>query len=226
MSTGQDWGAKRAAAYDRRVRELFPAYEELHAAALAAVTNNAPPGARVLVIGAGTGYEAAALARAGYQVTALDPSGSMLELARSRPGAESVEFVEGTMEALPSTPRYAAAMSILVMHFLPDDGAKEQYLKGAAARCVAGANLVLADLVGEPGTDAFEKAFADWGISLAEDSNPGAVERDVCKIREDVHFVPPERISALLNACGLSAEGPVWRSGWLALWNATKSRAQ
>jgi hypothetical protein len=39
--------------------------------------------------------------------------------------------MHGTLEALPATPRFAAAVSLLVMHFLPDDGAKERYLREA-----------------------------------------------------------------------------------------------
>jgi len=218
MGGGQDWGARRAAQYDRRVRELFPAYDELHARALALLRQRVVAGAEILVIGAGTGAETIGLAGAGFRVTALDPSGAMLDIGRAREGVGGIQFVEGTMDALPEAPRFAAAVSLLVMHFLRDDGAKERYLRQAAARCVAGATLVLADLVGEPGTRAFERQFIEWLLPLAENSTPAELERDPAKLLKDVHFVMESRVGELLSICGWEHEGPIWSSGWLSMW--------
>jgi len=56
-------------------------------------------GARVLDVASGPGYAAAAAAQRGAQVTALDFSGAMVEMARSQnPG---IEFREGDAGALP-----------------------------------------------------------------------------------------------------------------------------
>lgn len=61
-----------------------------------------PPGARILDAGAGSGKFGAMLLDAGYRVTMLDPSTSMLRLARERTGpGDAAPLVAGTIEALP-----------------------------------------------------------------------------------------------------------------------------
>jgi demethylmenaquinone methyltransferase/2-methoxy-6-polyprenyl-1,4-benzoquinol methylase len=59
-----------------------------------------PPGGHVLDVATGTGLVAAELLRRGFQVTGLDQSPDMLELARTRFG-DRVELVEASAEAMP-----------------------------------------------------------------------------------------------------------------------------
>jgi demethylmenaquinone methyltransferase/2-methoxy-6-polyprenyl-1,4-benzoquinol methylase len=59
-----------------------------------------PGGGRVLDVATGTGLVAAELLRRGYEVTGLDQSPEMLEVARRR-FAGRVELVEGSAESLP-----------------------------------------------------------------------------------------------------------------------------
>jgi len=64
---------------------------DLSAIALAAAEACAKPGGHVIDLGCGSGIWAAALLRAGYTVTGLDPSSAMLALARQvAPGARFV----------------------------------------------------------------------------------------------------------------------------------------
>jgi demethylmenaquinone methyltransferase/2-methoxy-6-polyprenyl-1,4-benzoquinol methylase len=58
------------------------------------------PGQRILDVATGTGMVARALARAGAQVTALDQSEAMLEVARAH-NPPGVTFVHGEAERLP-----------------------------------------------------------------------------------------------------------------------------
>lgn len=55
---------------------------------------------RVADLGCGTGVLACDLAAQGYQVTGVDPAAAMLDLARSRQGAQRVAWVEGTADDL------------------------------------------------------------------------------------------------------------------------------
>ena len=67
-------------------------------------------GARaVLDIGCGTGTFACLLALRGIAVTAVDPAGASLDIARSKPGAERVWWLHGDATTLPSSVRVDAA---------------------------------------------------------------------------------------------------------------------
>lgn len=76
----------------------------------------------VLDIGCGTGTFACILARGGVEVTAVDPAAAMLEVARSKPGADAVRWVHGDATMLPPLQVDAAFMTGNVAQvFLTDD---------------------------------------------------------------------------------------------------------
>ena len=83
-----------------------------------------PPPARVLDVGAGTGFLSLVAARLGHRVTALDLSPGML--ARLRAGAEraglEVEIVEGSAERPPDGP-FDAVTERHLLWTLPDPAA-------------------------------------------------------------------------------------------------------
>lgn len=58
----------------------------------------------VLDLGCGTGLLTTTLAREGRRVVGIDPSPAMLAMARSRPGAERVEWILGDSRAAPAGP--------------------------------------------------------------------------------------------------------------------------
>jgi SAM-dependent methyltransferase len=84
---------------------LAPAYDPLDPdrrdlAAYAALAVEL--GARsVLDIGCGTGTFACLLARRGIAVTAVDPAAASLKVARAKPGADLVRWIQGEAAALP-----------------------------------------------------------------------------------------------------------------------------
>ena len=54
----------------------------------------------IIDLGCGTGLLACELAGRGHQVTGVDPSPAMLEVARRRPGGELVRWVQGDASRL------------------------------------------------------------------------------------------------------------------------------
>jgi SAM-dependent methyltransferase len=87
-----------AASYD----ELEPWYEHLYAELhriLRSTLGPAPPGARALDAGCGTGFQTGILAELGYRSHGLDLSGASLSVARAR--LSEAGFVRGDLGALP-----------------------------------------------------------------------------------------------------------------------------
>lgn len=77
---------------------------------------------RVLDVGCGTGSLAVLLARRGLEVTAVDPAGASLDVARAKDGASRVTWVHGEITSLPSLTADIAVMTGNVAQvFLTDD---------------------------------------------------------------------------------------------------------
>ncbi|MBS3942586.1 MAG: methyltransferase domain-containing protein [Actinobacteria bacterium] len=77
---------------------------------------------RVADLGCGTGVLACDLAVRGHRVTAIDPAAAMLAIARARPGADAVTWVEGTAESLADAGHDLVVMTGHVAQvFLDDD---------------------------------------------------------------------------------------------------------
>ncbi|MGQ7788081.1 class I SAM-dependent methyltransferase [Nesterenkonia sp. K-15-9-6] len=75
---------------------------------------------RVTDIGCGTGVLGVELARRGLQVTGVDPSEAMIEVARTRPGGDAVTWIHGTAEQLPTAAADVAVMEgHVAQYFLP-----------------------------------------------------------------------------------------------------------
>jgi ubiquinone/menaquinone biosynthesis C-methylase UbiE len=71
----------------------------------------AEPARHVVDLGCGTGLFACELAKRGHRVTGIDPSPRMLRVARARPDADKVTWIEGDASALP----FVGAADLLVM---------------------------------------------------------------------------------------------------------------
>jgi len=84
-----------------------------------------PPGGEVLDVACGWGRHAISLARAGFRVTGLDLSETLLERGRKRAAAAGVEvgFVRGDMREIPWRGRFDAVLSLYssLGYFLSDE---------------------------------------------------------------------------------------------------------
>jgi tRNA (cmo5U34)-methyltransferase len=123
--------------------------------------------AHILVVGAGGGNEISALSQTDptWQFTGVDPSQKMLTVAQSKVESLGIEhrvrLHNGVVQELPIYP-YSAATSLLVMHFLPDDGTKLDYLKAIAARLQPGSPFVLVDSQGDKQSEVFKRLVDGW----------------------------------------------------------------
>lgn len=161
-----------------------------------------------MVAGAGTGKEIIDYSQNNSQwsFTGFDPAEPMLSIAGKKVAAASLEnkisLVRGTIDDVIEKD-FDAATSILVMHFLPDDGTKLNFLKGISERLKPGAFMVLVDLEGEIHSDEYNTFNAAWkNQQLLVRSEDDRVRKEFGIREEEVHFIPKERIEYLLEEVG------------------------
>ncbi|MDC9566899.1 MULTISPECIES: class I SAM-dependent methyltransferase [unclassified Pseudoalteromonas] len=193
---------EQATHYNDRITRLVPGYELLHQLTNAQLKATLKDNAHILVVGAGTGKEILALAALNptWQFTAQDTSSDMLAIAKQafeeHGIAKRVNVIEGEFDKLST--KADAALCLLVMHFLKDDGSKKQLLKNIKANLNKGANLFISDLM-KPETDFEREAqitvCADLGLS---DAGQAYTAQNL-----DSEFYPLDRmrLSELLNEC-------------------------
>lgn len=201
-----------ATSYDDRIEHLVPGYRLVVDVMASTLGARRPRPTSVLVPGCGTGAEllAAALVMPDALFTAIDPSQGMLDVAQRKAKAEGsyarIAFHHGLLDETGGAIHDAAMLS-LVLHFLPDDGAKRDLLTGIARRLCKGAPLLLFDAVKPDDEDA---ALHDWlqrrGHSCAEAS--AVIER----MQGNWHRVPLERLVGLLEQTGFHIREPFFRA--------------
>jgi putative AdoMet-dependent methyltransferase len=143
-----------------------------------------PPGAHILEIGTGTGHFARAAAAAGLRVTAVDISPAMLEYAENRARRDAlanIEFHEGgflTFSPAPAT--FDAAVSVAVLHHLPDFW-KAVALQNVRRALKPGGLFVLGDVVFPWEGDNYQRpleAFIDAMPQATRQAAIGHVARE------------------------------------------------
>lgn len=230
MKAEERFDGEVARKYDRGIRVSVPAYEELHRMTRHLLRLDLEERARVLVVGAGTGAEIAGLGKQepGWSLTGVDPSPDMISVASGRVAegglAHRAALRVGYVHDLPASQPYDAATAILVMHFLPDDGQKLDLLRGIAARLRPGAHLVLADLCGDPASGRFARFIAAWRLRQRA---LGMEEKDVEAMFEEmlraVHFIPEERIVALMREAGFEGVERFYNALLFGGWTSRKT---
>ncbi|BBN83889.1 SAM-dependent methyltransferase [Pseudoalteromonas sp. A25] len=195
--------ADEALNYDQRITRLVPGYELLHELTAAQLKTLLPDEATILVVGAGTGKDIIELAQINplWHFIAQDISEDMLAIADrnfTNLGLSSrVTIVNGPLT--PTGEHIDAALCLLVLHFLPDDGDKEALLKAIRSQLPHKAPFFLADLIA-PETE-FEREsqlFACRQLGLTEVGEQ--------RMRHNLHheFYPLDRmrLSELLAQTG------------------------
>jgi tRNA (cmo5U34)-methyltransferase len=223
-----DFDSSYGSTYEATVRRAIPAHEHTMRMAAALLAARLPENAHLLAVGAGGGMELCELgaAQPGWQLTGVDPSALMIDIARDRVAryglTARVSLVHGTTDDLPADARFDAATCLMVLHMLPDDGAKLALLKPIAERLQPGAPLILTDAFGAALPEAYVPAWR-WfqrGMGRQEDEI-AALEQQV---RAGVHFVPEARIAALLDEAGFTPPVQFFHAFWFGGWMTEKRK--
>lgn len=198
--------------YDQRIARMAPGYHLAMELVTALARCCFPEQARVLLAGSGTGTELLALAAAGpgWRFTAVEPSSAMMATAREKVAAaglgDRVTFVEAMMEAAPLD-EHDAALSALVLHFMPDDGAKAGFMDALAARLRPGAPLLLTDFADMAlPDDCYDRWLLDRGVEAE------VVARAADWRRRVWQPVSPARVRELAAAAGFGTVRPFFQA--------------
>ncbi|KFG97974.1 hypothetical protein GQ56_0106735 [Burkholderia paludis] len=191
-----------ATSYDQRIPTLVPGYALAQDVVRAIMLDLLPTDASILICGAGTGAELLRLGQAAsrWRFTAVDPSAAMLGVARTKVQhtalANHVAWHPCRLEDAPPG-QHDAAVSLLVGHFIPDDGARLDYLRAMAMRMKPGSPGLLFEYEATPLPDG---AYRHWLIANGLNHEDAA---DV-QARIDTHWHPvtAERRQALLKEAG------------------------
>jgi ubiquinone/menaquinone biosynthesis C-methylase UbiE len=99
-------------------------------------------GRRALDLGCGTGRHAVLLAQRFDQVDAVDLSGPMVALARTRRARPNITYRQGDLQGVGGPGSYDFVTSVLTLHHVPDLHAALSHIKGLVA---PGGRIVLVD---------------------------------------------------------------------------------
>ena len=147
-------------------------------------------------IGCGTGLLACELAQRGHAVTGVDPAAAMLEVARHRPGADRVRWIEGEAAAL-GTGRAAdlAIMSGHVAQVIADDERWQATLDATREALRPGGRVAFESR--DPAARGWEAWTRRDSLRTADDGAGGEFEwwyevtevaGDGARVRTEVHY--------------------------------------
>ncbi|MCP4717812.1 MAG: class I SAM-dependent methyltransferase, partial [Desulfobacteraceae bacterium] len=203
-----DFNGEWSNEYDDTAPKIIPAYHSIYELTQHLLRDRLNKEAKILVAGVGTGKEIidCSLNNPRWRFTGFDPAEAMLSIATKKVAAASLDdkisLFHGLIDNV-AEKDFDAATSILVMHFLPDDGTKFNFLKGIADKLKPGAIFVLVDLEGEIGSDEYTALNAAWKNqqTFTRGKNDRVNEEFIIRERE-VQFIPQKRIESLLEEVG------------------------
>jgi len=222
--------------YEQIVTQLIPGYSSLArlgVALLAASPRASAQGSSVLVAGCGSGAELleARAQRPDWQLTGLDPSAAMLDLARGRlAGQAGIDWELTSVESLEARARFDGALAVLVLQALPDDGSKLAFLTALARSLRPGGQVVLVDLMQPERSPiqqqllearlGFQRASGlaadataeDWGALPIPGQDPAARLALKADLTRGLHPIGLSRLTALVEAAGFGDPAPVYQA--------------
>jgi tRNA (cmo5U34)-methyltransferase len=230
MDFQQEKYASGAADYDQRIRKLFPFYETIHAAINAILRSALGAESELLIVGAGTGAEILELGKSNqsWRFLGVDPAKAMLDLAKEKIEAaglaDRVGFFNGIVADLPIGKLFDGATSAMIMHFVPDDGGKMEFLRAIASHVKFGAPFVVLDAHGDltaPQSQLLIEAWKQQQVLAGVQSEN--VESGMKERLNAIHFVSSERIEQLLAEAGFHRIQHFFQNMVLGGWIAFKA---
>jgi tRNA (cmo5U34)-methyltransferase len=217
--------AEMAAIYDENgPKRLVPGYAVFQQLTPLLLDAELADDAHVLVMAAGGGAELKAIgaARASWRLTGVDPSPAMLDLARSKltpAEAERTTLVQGYVADAPKGP-FDAATSCLVMAFLPDDGAKLDYIQQIRRRLRPGGPALFVEMAPPPTPQGWARFLQLYDLYARRMGADESLIARATAAQQHLHHAPAERQAALLEEAGFKNVETFFKAlfiqGWIA----------
>nr|WKN37696.1 methyltransferase domain-containing protein [Tunicatimonas sp. TK19036] len=209
---------ERAAHYDEAITRWIPAYDLFHAFISHHLQETFRPNEplSILIAGCGTGKEIPEVSLSSHwSITGFDPSVEMIRQAEARYGKQPhVKLINGTIEAVKEKD-FDVATLVLVLHFLSDDGPKQQLLAELCQRLKPTGQLLLVDIYH---CEDFEEQLSRLQESLQGDVDPEMLEAGIKHIRDDIFHIPEDRLKQLIMEAGFSSLERVMTSYFYGGW--------
>ncbi|WP_430448835.1 methyltransferase domain-containing protein [Rhodophyticola sp.] len=213
----------------REMQRTIPGLDAMYRLVHALIASHAQAAPQVLVVGAGGGREIEEFRNSDSIgcITAIDPSARNLETARAAVGRSAaspdVSFIVGTVDDLPDDEKFDIVTSLLVMHHLPDDGSKLDYLRGLRQRLAPGGQLIHADVCFDENED-----FDRLTPALRAHADILGVSADAVRLELEaipkLPVVSGARTGVLFSEAGLTEPQEVFRTLWYRCWVSTGSQ--
>lgn len=204
---------------------VIPGYDEFFVATLALMQECIVPKAQILIVGCGTGKEIEVFApdAADWEFDCVDPSQAMIEHSRKvaqRLGVSSrVRFHHAYTHELEIDYRFEAATVINVMHFLLDDGSKDEFMKSVAQRVKPGGSVILFDLHGNRSENSFKLLYNAWIRYMDLRGYTGQKkEKLLQRLETGIAYVGSDRILQICQNAGLKLIRSYWGGFLYTAW--------
>ncbi|MBU8728026.1 MULTISPECIES: trans-aconitate 2-methyltransferase [Bacillus] len=220
MKENQHWHDPVAESYAATIAYKVPGYQLLHELTIDVLETELKGAAsRILTVGAGGGEEIInMLQRKGdWHITGVDPSPSMLDMAKQRVAQlekeARVTWHEASLDTVSAEPVYDAAVSLLVIHFIEK---RQLFLEEVALRLQPDAPFMLAFIQGEMKSHAFQQELHMLSLFMQRQG----LEKDVFTsfknmLGHTTHPVPEEEIKEHLIKAGFKDIRPYFQAGMI-----------
>ncbi|WP_076593001.1 class I SAM-dependent methyltransferase [Herminiimonas arsenitoxidans] len=221
---------QQAASYDSQWAKLASLRDALNLL-IGAVLSNLPTDARILSIGTGTGTEILSLAEKfpEWHFTAVEPSGSMLDVFRRKAEEQGIAsrctFHEGYLNSLPESEAFHAATSLLVSQFILEQDDRIEFFQSIKQRLRPDGYLINSDLSSDIDSYNYQNLLEIW-MRMMSGADIGHEKREQMRAAyaRDVAILPQEKVGGIIAAGGFEQPTLFYQCGLIHAW-VTKAKA-
>ncbi|HDX9627157.1 TPA: class I SAM-dependent methyltransferase [Bacillus cereus] len=165
----------------------------------------------LLVIGAGGGQEILSISKqnSNLSFTGVDPSESMLQLAKKRIKNEGIQnhvhLVHGTIHTLLPNQLFDAATCMLVLHFVPTIKEKKELINEISSYLKPGAPFFLSSINGIPHTSMFSAQLHAWRNHMIQNQIPlKDWDRFENSFETEIFPISENNLLTIMEECGFT----------------------